>query len=135
MQAFGGGIYAANSCNNDDSGGGANDGKVSLYMYNVVFDANKLQDAGVLCEDGADESTFEEYAINTAGAALFYRTTLGIASNCSFRNHEGNVIKNEGTLEFACPLGTYMLWSGDWNGGDFEGWCVPRVASHACKRM
>ena len=70
------------------------------FFTDVVFSSNSAIGVGsALYFDPADDSS--------------------VLDNVTFTGHTGVVIRIIGVLQFVCPLGYYMPWSGDYEGGDF----------------
>ena len=71
-------------------------------MVHVLFSSNTP--IALFCDDLSDGSFIDD---------------------CTFSDHTGVVIRITGTVQFVCPLGYYMIDTGDYSGGDFTGCAFP----------
>ena len=77
------------------------------------------QGGGVYCSSGTLFLTDTTFISNTAasdvGTALYIDPAddNSLFTNVTFLGHTGVVIRNTGTVQWVCPLGYYMPWSGD----------------------
>ena len=85
----------------------------AILITDTLFSVNKLASG----DEGSALYAFSE----TSFYGFLFRLSY-VLDNVTFLGHTGTVIRNTGiVLQFVCPLGYYMPWSGDYDGGDFVG--------------